>query len=473
MSGLRELFTAHPGTLATNLSAVLEKISPIFTDSNSSVRQALSLLFKHIVENVPKDNLSSFFPRVVTCIMCAMTHIDSSIQLDSLKFLHPLLINCSDLLILHAPKLQNYCLCLLSSQASIVDITKDSSSSFKLDTGGTGKLVPMKTRMEIFVQLCLLLKTSIDHFETQRDADTSSQQCAPLFDVVNKKATIPELFSDHCLKFFDLSGPVPHVKLFKNWGISPPGDAYLKGSVSKTADNQQYLFSSFVTKLLPILLECWMESKPMNLLTGIFSSAELIVRMTIVKLLLYVVRLSYILTGENGISEFRNVYSSQIQRCFLTYFPFNNSSKSDSLFLMNLYLCETFIILYGGVIVMSDNIFMPLLNFFGLTIPIESRLFANNPDVISECVNCFTRCLKFMISLDADSPAVASLLNGGIGLYNNCHAQSHAKKSLIHLFYKLLIMSEKSGTKSKRYSGQFHFHAGTKSFCIVNPSMLL
>ena len=87
-----------------------------------------------------------------------------------------------------------------------------------------------------------------------------------LFDVVNKKATIPELFSDYCLKFLDLSGLVPHIKLFKNnyWGISSPDDAYLKDSVSKIAGNQQYLFGSFVMKLLPILLECWMESKPMN-----------------------------------------------------------------------------------------------------------------------------------------------------------------------------------------------------------------
>ena len=429
---------------------MLEKISPIFTDLNSSVRQALSLLFKYIIENVPKDNLSSFFPRVVTCIMCAMTHIDNSIQLDSLKFLHPLLINCSDLLIIHAPKLQNYCLCLLSSQASVVDITKDSSSTFKFETGGTGKLVSMKTRMEIFVQLSLLLKASIDHFEAQKDTDTLFQQSAPLFNVVNKKGTIPEFFSDGCLKFFDLSGPIPHVKLFKNWGISPPDDAYLKDSVSKNADNQQYLFSSFITKLLPILIECWMESKPMNTLTGIYNSAELSVRMTIIKLLLYVVRLSYILTGENGISQFRDLYSSQIQRCFLTYFPFNNSSKSNSLFLMNLYLCEASIIMYGGVIGMSDSIFTPLLNFFDQTIPIESRLFANNPDVISECVTCFTRCLKFMISLDANSPAVVSLLNGGIGLYDNCHAQSQAKKCLIKLFYEMLTMNEKMGTKSER-----------------------
>jgi len=431
---------------------VLEKISPIFTDSNSMVRQVLSLLFKHIVEKVPKDNLSSFFPRITTCIMCAMTHIDSNIQLDSLKFLHPLLINCSDLLIIHAPKLQNYCLCLLSSQASVVDITKDGSSTFKFETGGTGKLVPMKTRMEIFVQLCLLLKASIDHFEAQKDSDTSCQQSAPLFNVVNKKVVIPESFSDRCLKFFDLSGPIPHIKLFKNWGISPPDDAYLKGSISKTADNQQYLFSCFIAKLLPILLECWMESKPMNLLTGLFSSAELNVGTIIVKLLLYTVRLSYILTGENGISQFKDLYSSQIQKCFMTYFPFNNSSKSDSLFLMNLYLCETFIILYGSVITTSDNKFTPLLNFFDLTIPIESHVFANNPDIISECVTCFTRCLKFMISLDADSPVIASLLNGGIGFYNNCHAQSQAKKSLINLFYKLLIMTEKIAVKSNRYS---------------------
>jgi len=450
---------------------VLEKISLIFTDSNSSVRQALSLLFKHIIGNTPKDYLTSFFPRIVTCIMCAMTHIDNSIQLDSLKFLHPLLTNCSDLLIKYAPKLQNYCLCMLSTQANVVDITKDSNATFKFETAGTGKLVPMKTRMEIFVQLSLLLKTSIDHYEAQRDTESSSQQSAPLFNVVSKKATVPEFFPDRSMKFFDLSSPIPHVKLFKNWGICPPDNAYLKDSFSKSADNQPYLFASFVTKLLPILLECWMETKPMDMLAGISNAVELTIRMTIVKLLLHVVRLCYTLTGENGISQFRDSYSGQIHRCFLTYFPFNNSSKSDHLFLMNLYMCEAFVVMYGGVIRSSDSgMFTPLLNFFDLNIPIESHVFASNPGVINECVTCLTRCLKFMISLDPDSPAVASLLNGGVGLYNNCHAQSQAKKLLIKLLYEVLIMTERIGTDSERYHviGTVCYNLWQVRFCPVS-----
>ena len=85
--------------LTTNLSVLLEKISPIFTDSSSVVRQALLLLLKHIIENVSNKSLVVFFPRLVTCVMCAMTHIDNAIQLDSLKYLQLFLANCSELLV--------------------------------------------------------------------------------------------------------------------------------------------------------------------------------------------------------------------------------------------------------------------------------------------------------------------------------------------------------------------------------------
>ena len=61
LTGLRELFTLHPVVLTTNLSVLLEKISPIFTDSSSVVRQALLLLLKRIIENVSNKSLVVFF----------------------------------------------------------------------------------------------------------------------------------------------------------------------------------------------------------------------------------------------------------------------------------------------------------------------------------------------------------------------------------------------------------------------------
>ena len=444
--GLRELFTSHPVILSTNLSVLLEKISQIFTDSSSVVRQALLLLLKHIIENVKKSSLVLFFPRLVTCMMCAMTHINKSIQLDSLRYIQLFLTDCSDLLIKNAPKLLNFYLNLLTLQSNVIDVTKSDSAVFTGKIGSTSKLVPMKTRLEIFAQLSELLKTSIDLIKTNNN-DQVSYLTTPCFDVVNRKET-----TDHstgqCSQFFDLSKVIPNVKLIRNWDIDPPANAFIKDCSVKKIDDGRYLFSCFAAKLIPILFECWMESGPMHMLSGSVNSMELNMKLAVMKLLLYIVRLAYFYSGENGMSQLRDIYSNQFQKCFLTYFPFNNQSKSKYLFILNVYLCEITIILYGGVNKLSDNFATLMLDFFSQALPLEFHLFADNPNVMSECMLCFTRCLRLCSN---ESTALIAMLQGGISFYYNCHMQSQAKKYLIKAFYGVLVEKEKTWKISERY----------------------
>ena len=434
--------------LSTNLSVLLEKISPIFTDSSSVVRQALLLLLKHAIENVAKSSLASFLPRLVACMMCAMTHIDKSIQLDSLKYIQLFLTNCSDLLIKNAPKLPNLYLSLLTSQVNVIDVTKSDNAVF---TGSTEKLVPMKTRLEVFTQLSELLKTSIDLTAMDKSDHGSNltTQVVPCFDVVNRKE-ISGLLTGHCLNFFDLHRPVPNIKLIRNWGVHPPANAFLKDCSVKKMDDERYLFSCFTAKLMPILFECWMESGPIHLLSGSSNSVQLDMKLALMKLLLYIVRLAHIYSGENGMSQLRDLYSNQFQKCFLTYFPFNNLSKSEYLFMLNLFLCEITILLYSGVNKLSENHATLMLNFFGQTLPLEFQLLVDNPNVISECSLCFTRCLRSIILCSNEFAALAAMLKGGVHFYNNCHMQSQAKQYLMKTFYEILLVKEKTWKRCER-----------------------
>lgn len=433
--------------LSTNLSVLLEKISPIFTDSSAVARQALLLLLKHISENVTKSSLVSFFPRLVACIMCALTHIDKSIQLDSLRYIQLFLSDCSDLLIKNAPKLPNLYLSLLTSQVNVIDVTKSDNAIF---TGSTEKLVPMKTRLEVFTQLSQLLKASVDLTATDKN-DHGSNLTTPLvpcFDVVNRKE-ISGLLTGHCLNFFDLSRSVPNVKLISNWGIRLPANAFLKDCSVKKMDDERYLFSCFTAKLIPILFECWMESGPIRLLSGSSNSVELDMKLSVMKLLLYIIRLAHIYSGENGMSQLRDLYSNQFQKCFLTYFPFNNLSKSEYLFMLNLYLCEITILLYSGVNKLSKNHATLMLDFFSQNLPLEFQLFVANPNVISECSLCFTRCLRSILCSN-EIVALAAMLKGGVDFYNNCHMQSQAKQYLMKTFYEILLVEEKTWKKYER-----------------------
>ena len=446
MTGLRELFTLHPVVLTTNLSVLLEKISPIFTDSSSVVRQALLLLLKHIIENVSNKSLVVFFPRLVTCVMCAMTHIDNAIQLDSLKYLQLFLANCAELLVKNAPKLPNFYLSLLTSQPSVIDVTKTDSKAFMTKIGSTNKLVPMKTRLEIFMQLSTLLKASIDHVNKSDSDSNSNTQAVPSIDVVNRK----ENNLDHSSQFFDLSKSIPSVKLIRSWGVCPPVNAFIKDCSEKNVPDERYLYSCFAAKLLPILFECWMESGAIHMLSGSFTAMELDIKLAVMKLLLYIVQLAHIYSGESGVSQLRNLYSNQFQKCLLIYFPFNNLLKSEYLLVLNLYLCEITIILYGDISKLSGNFTTLMLNFFSETLPHEFHMLVDNPSIITECMLCFTRCLRSIASFNNECNSLAAMLKGGIGIYNNCHIQSQAKKYLIKIFYEVLVVKEKMGKTSKR-----------------------
>lgn len=412
------------------------------------VRQALLLLLKHIIEHVKKCSLVLFFPRLVTCVMCAMTHIDNSIRLDSLKYLQLFLTDCADLLIKNAPKLPNLYLSLLTSHSNVIDVAKNITPAITNKIGNTNILTPMKTRLEIFRHISILLKTSIDCIPLDKKNDFASSvttQVMPCFDVAKRRQIVLNHSLGHCSHFFDLSKPVPSVKLIRNWGIHPPANAFIKDCSVNNIEDERYLFSCFAAKLLPILFECWMESGPMHILSGSFDSVELDMKLVVMKLLLYIVRLAHIYSGQSGMTQLSDLCSNQFQKCFLTYFPFSNQLKSEHLFVMDLYLCEITIMLYGGVNKLSDNFATLMLNFFSHTLPLEFHLFADNPCVISECMLCFTRCLQSAVLFNDKNTALAAMLKGGTCFYNKCHIQSQAKEHLTKVFYEILVVKEKMG----------------------------
>ena len=400
------------------------------------------------MKNVNNNSLVIFFPRLVTCVMCAMTHIDNTIQLDSLKYLQLFLANSSELLVKNAPQLLNFYLSLLTSQSSVIDVTKTESKVFTTKISSTNKLVPIKTRLEIFTQLSVLLKASIDHGTVNKNDSVlcSTQASVPSIDVANSK----ENNLDHSSQFLDLSKSIASVKLIRNWGACPPVNTFIKDCTVKNVQDHRYLFSCFAAKLLPILFECWMESGPIHMLSGSFTTMELDVKLAVMKLLLYIIQLANIYSGENGMSQLRNLYSNQFQKCFLTYFPFNNLLKSDRLLLLNLYLCETTIILHCDINKLSGNFTTLMLNFFSETLPREFHLLADNPCIIAECMLCFTRCLRSVSLFSMENNALTSMLKGGIAIYSNCHMQSQAKKYLIKIFYEILVVKEKMGKTSER-----------------------
>ena len=87
LSGLKDLFQNNPGVLKDNLNAVLQQTLRLMTDIEGSVRNRLLGLLSLIFQSLFQTEVSPFFANVVAYLCSAMTHLDESIRLDSLKFL--------------------------------------------------------------------------------------------------------------------------------------------------------------------------------------------------------------------------------------------------------------------------------------------------------------------------------------------------------------------------------------------------
>ena len=97
VTGLREIVAGFPEVLTTHLSDILEKSAELLNDKDGSVRQGSVRLYKAILPRIPEKQLVPFFKMVCAHLCCAMTHINTDIQLDSLSLF--------DLLLEYFPKL--------------------------------------------------------------------------------------------------------------------------------------------------------------------------------------------------------------------------------------------------------------------------------------------------------------------------------------------------------------------------------
>lgn len=99
MNGLKELITSYPEIVPSHLSDMLERVSELLVDKESTVRQGAIRAFKVLLPLVSEKQISPFFQLLCAHLCCAMTHIFDDIQVDSLSVLDLLLENYPRLMI--------------------------------------------------------------------------------------------------------------------------------------------------------------------------------------------------------------------------------------------------------------------------------------------------------------------------------------------------------------------------------------
>ena len=99
IDGLNELLKAYPEICQEELNDLISSVIPINNHIESKLRSAARSLINFILTQVSTNQILPLTALITAHLCCGLSHIDSDIQLDSLKLLD-IIIDCSPLVII-------------------------------------------------------------------------------------------------------------------------------------------------------------------------------------------------------------------------------------------------------------------------------------------------------------------------------------------------------------------------------------
>ncbi|EDO38143.1 predicted protein, partial [Nematostella vectensis] len=301
--GLRSLFQQHEGILHEHLGTVVEKIAEKVTDTEASVRHSLLLLLRHILPLIPPERIAPFLPLVSAHLSCAMTHIIEDIQLESLGILGLLLEYFPNQMILSSSQLLDNFIGLITHQGhGGSKPAKHGSSSLVVNP--KGKLSSQKSRLKVLNQLLEYLRALY-----LPETDNNKEQ--------RLKVTFSEKIPTHVQIFDDMDNLEMYV-------LKSPSSVVQSSSI-----NTACLKKDFIGRIVPLLVDCWIESNPAEMSTSLPSSSISPVAFstmtTVVDILKVLLETFWSQTTNFGDSDGAWMYSNYFKdfnHHFLSFFPF-------------------------------------------------------------------------------------------------------------------------------------------------------
>ncbi|KNC82585.1 hypothetical protein SARC_05136 [Sphaeroforma arctica JP610] len=156
VAGMKDLFQRHPDILPSELAIIIEKISPLVLDGDSSVRQALQSLFTHILQSMPTERVRPFFPVPMVYLRSAMTHVREDISVAAFDFL--------DIFLHHSPSLVTAsCKGLLLNFVRVLEKPSQGMNDGKGKMSATGQSTFRQARDRLLERLRGFLQELIRH----------------------------------------------------------------------------------------------------------------------------------------------------------------------------------------------------------------------------------------------------------------------------------------------------------------------
>ena len=467
LMGLREIFQEHPELLLPNLAKIVDHVFVVLIDQEASVRHGLFRLLKLVFSSITPEQLQPFFAVLVAHLTCGFTHIDDRIQLDSLKIFDLVLANFPRLLVPYAQELLPLLVGMISRhEARYATASKAVKVQHTLASNPSSKLSRQTSRLEIFTQLCKFLQVLLETCGASVGPNFSQ---APVVDLQNREVLVSQGHATHSA-FCNLSTPTPCVAVVQTYGIMIPETAFLSTPGSARIPHQRMSgkpifpeggkFLEFSKTLVSLLLECWMECSPSELISGgSVKQDTLSVMENILNLLSLLLKLVFQVdqvqldgtSMQTGLKQEPTLMSvlckrfqTEFQRHFMTYFPFSNfQSPKKQFYAMDFTVSQIMLLLLSatsskGHSTAVQNTVSAICEFYA-NLDSGKKSIAAASQVLTSCVQIMVEVLPHLLTSSYEIPddSQRQLFAGVWNIYGMCHPHSSAKKMLIRCFSDL------------------------------------
>ena len=159
LEGLLELLKSFPEIAEENLSALISNVVPLHAHFETKIRNATRSLTTLILNEVDSDQIDPLASLITAHLCCGLSHIDSDIQLDSLKLLDIILESCPNVVKLEHEQILPNCL----DQVALKSKSTDQMRS--LNKNMNSKLTALQWRTEVLqriLQILSLIETNVE-----------------------------------------------------------------------------------------------------------------------------------------------------------------------------------------------------------------------------------------------------------------------------------------------------------------------
>ena len=330
--GLKDLFQQHKNLLEENLGIIIKRVAEKMTDSDPSVRQSLLLLFCFIFPLIPQERMAPFSSIVMAHLSCAMTHIYDDIQHDSLGFLELCLQYFPNLMVTSSSQLiQNFVGMISYQDTSSTKKSKGLQQKVGkgLSVNPKGKLSSLRSRLKVLQQLLAFLKAlesstifcqAESSFTSTNHVDVSSSK--PIFHFQKHLPTQIQVL------LHSVEEPMLLPFTFDMQSVNAGSESNILTDGQQTKD--------FIETIVPLLLECWVECNPAQMITGlpdsVMSPSSMNVMLVIAEIFKVIFKAaernktkhSNILEQAKADNFLRDIHK-ELNHHFMSYFPFTVS----------------------------------------------------------------------------------------------------------------------------------------------------